>query len=202
MVGRGMTLNQYGWTVTRCQTPEQLGRRAAPRPSTRTGRQLQPAPTQGRDAPAPRLRGSGDTPHPPTSIRCADGHEWGGGGVPCLPAPVSKADGQGKVGPPPSAVSQLTDKCKRARPLASSRQMGASVLDWRVDGVPLAWQTEGPTLTRVKGRAGVCVCACVRETFSNVEAWPPMHISGHPLSHNVCLITTGAKATFVQAVLL
>ena len=76
------------------------------------------------------------------------------------------------------------------------------MLDWRVDGVPLAWQTEGPTLTRVKGRAGVCVCACVRETFSNVEAWPPMHISGHPLSHNVCLITTGAKATFVQAVLL
>ena len=78
----------------------------------------------------------------------------------------------------------------------------SSVLDWRVDGVPLAWQTEGPTLTRVKGRAGVCVCACVRETFSNVEAWPPMHILGHPLSHNVCLITTGAKATFVQAVLL
>ena len=74
--------------------------------------------------------------------------------------------------PPPSAVNRLTDKCKRARPLASSRQMEASMLDWRVDGVPLAWQTEGSTLTRVKGRL-VCVWVCVHEPFSNVEAWPP-----------------------------
>nr|CAI9695930.1 unnamed protein product [Rangifer tarandus platyrhynchus] len=81
-----------------------------PHPSTRTGRWLRPAPAQGRDAPAPRLRGSGDPPHPPMSIRCADGHEWGGGGVPCLPAPVSRADGQGKVGDPPNAVNRLTDK--------------------------------------------------------------------------------------------
>lgn len=156
-----MTGNQCGWTVTRCHMPQQLGRRAAPHPSMRTGRRLWPVPTQGRDAPAPRLRGSGDTPHPPTSIRCADGHEWGGGGVPCLPAPVSRADGKGKVGDPPSAVNRLTDKCKQARPPASSRQMGESMLDWRVDGVPLAWLSEGSTSTGVKGRAGVRVCACV-----------------------------------------
>lgn len=65
------------------------------------------------------------------------------GGVPCLLAPVSRADGQGKVGEGPSrAVNRLTDKCEWARPLASPGQTGScSIGEWM--GVPLAWPTEG-----------------------------------------------------------
>lgn len=80
------------------------------------------------------LRGSGDSPTrlcPSDVLMGMNGVE---GGVPCLLAPVSRADGQGKVGEAPShAVNQLTDKCKWARPLASPSQMG-ELLDWGVDG--------------------------------------------------------------------
>lgn len=69
-----------------------------------------PGPTQGRNAPALPAEGLWGLPLLPVSIRCADGHEWGGGGVPCLLAPVSRADGQEKVGEAPSHAVNPADR--------------------------------------------------------------------------------------------
>lgn len=91
-------------------------------------------PVQGRGARPSPWRDSGDPLPPPVSITCADGHEWGEGS-PCLPAPVSRADGQGRWGrPPPMLSAQLTDKHKWARPLASPSQKGELLLDWGAGG--------------------------------------------------------------------
>lgn len=83
-------------------------------------------------------RSSGDSPTRLCPSDVLMGMNGAEGGVPCLLAPVSRADGQGKVGEGPSrAVNQLTDKCEWARPLASPGQMGSCLIgEWM--GVPLA----------------------------------------------------------------
>lgn len=70
----------------------------APTRQLRMWSRIQPSPTQGENAPALLLRGSGDAPTrlcPSDVLMGMNGVE---GGVPCLLAPVSRADGQGKVG--------------------------------------------------------------------------------------------------------
>lgn len=103
--------------------------------------------------------------------------------------------------PPPMLSTQLTDKCKWARPLASPSQTGEPLPDWGV-GRASACRLKG--LHRLEWKAGlVCVCVCVKLFFFfNMKTWPYRHIMGCPLSHNVCLIVTGAMATFVQRILL
>lgn len=143
-LARGMTENQRGWTVSSCQTLVQLGTRPCPHPSAENVK-LHPAqPHPGWKCACPPPERLWGRPHPPVSIRCADGHEWDGGGSP-LPACTCQQSwwaGKGGGGSPPILSTQLTDKCKWARPLASTSLMG-ELFDWGVDGVPLAWQTEG-----------------------------------------------------------
>lgn len=80
------------------------------------------------------LRGSGDSPTrlcPSDVLMGMNGVE--GESLACLHLSAELMGRERWGRPPPMLSTQLTDKCKWARPLASPSQMG-ELLDWGVDG--------------------------------------------------------------------
>lgn len=97
--------------VTPCQLRQQLGTHVCPHPSA------EPVKVPAAQAP-PRvemrlpslLRGSRDSPTRLCPSHVLMGMNGVEGGAPCLLAPVSGADGQGKVGVAPSHAVNPADK--------------------------------------------------------------------------------------------
>ena len=116
---------------------EQLGTHDCPHPSTETVRvHAAKAPPRVEMHLPSLFRDSRDSPTRLCPSDVLMGMNGVDEGVPCLLAPVSRADGQGKVGEAPSHPVNPADRqvFKWARPLASPSQMGELLLDWGAVG--------------------------------------------------------------------